>query len=58
MGWLDEPQLVAGGALDAVLLAAWQLRGAGAEEAARTQLDLVATEPGASGLAQASTAGS
>ena len=55
MGWLDEPQLVAGGALDAVLLAAWQLRGAGAEEAARAvfaqaaaKLDGAAAPPRAS----------
>lgn len=57
MGWLDEPQLVASGALDAVLLAAWQLRGAGAEEAARAvfaqaaaKLDGAAAPPRASDL--------
>ena len=57
MGWLDEPQLVASGALDAVLLAAWQLRGADAEEAARAvfaqaaaKLDGVAAPPRASDL--------
>ena len=57
IGWLDEPQLVASGALDAVLLAAWQLRGAGAEEAARAvfaqaaaKLDGAAAPPRASDL--------
>ena len=35
VGWLEEPRLVAAGALEAALIAAWQLRGVGADEAAR-----------------------